>query len=88
MPNVLSIFSGGGGIDCGFKKAGFEICFSTDFWHPACDTLEHNKVGKIVICSDIRDINYDLCLAKIGMKISDIETKFNGIYNGFKSCGE
>ena len=23
MPNVLSIFSGGGGIDCGFKKAGF-----------------------------------------------------------------
>ena len=39
MPNVLSIFSGGGGIDCGFKKAGFDICFSTDFWKPACDTL-------------------------------------------------
>lgn len=32
MPNVLSIFSGGGGIDCGFKKAGFTICFSTDLW--------------------------------------------------------
>ena len=31
MPNVLSVFSGGGGIDCGFKKAGFDICFSTDF---------------------------------------------------------
>ena len=44
MPNVLSIFSGGGGIDCGFKKAGFEICFSTDFWQPACDTLKKNKV--------------------------------------------
>ena len=29
---VLSIFSGGGGIDCGFKKAGYDICFSTDFW--------------------------------------------------------
>ena len=32
MPNVLSIFSGGGGIDCGFKKAGFDnvvlcICY-------------------------------------------------------------
>lgn len=45
MPNVLSIFSGGGGIDCGFKKAGFEICFSTDFWQPACDTLKKNKVA-------------------------------------------
>ena len=49
MPNVLSIFSGGGGIDCGFKNAGFEICFSTDFWKPACDTLEKNKVGKLVV---------------------------------------
>ena len=54
MPNVLSIFSGGGGIDCGFKKAGFDICFSTDFWKPACDTLEKNKVGKLVVCDDIR----------------------------------
>ena len=53
MPNVLSIFSGGGGIDCGFKKAGFDICFSTDFWKPACDTLEKNKVGKLVVCDDI-----------------------------------
>ena len=44
MPNVVSIFSGGGGIDCGFKKAGFDICLSTDFWKPACDTLEKNKV--------------------------------------------
>ena len=48
MPNVLSIFSGGGGIDCGFKKAGFEICFSTDFWLPACDSLEKYSVGVLV----------------------------------------
>ena len=45
---VLSIFSGGGGIDCGFKKAGYDICFSTDFWQPACDTLEKNKVGRLL----------------------------------------
>lgn len=50
MPNVVSIFSGGGGIDCGFKKAGVDICLSTDFWKPACDTLEKNKVGKMVVC--------------------------------------
>lgn len=69
MPNVLSIFSGGGGIDCGFKKAGFDICFSTDFWKPACDTLEKNKVGKLVV---------DACLAKIDMKKSDIDILVGG----------
>lgn len=78
MPNVLSIFSGGGGIDCGFKKAGFTICFYTDFWKPACDTLEKNKVGKLVLCEDIRKVNYSEQLAKIGMKISDIDVLAGG----------
>lgn len=78
MPNVLSIFSGGGGIDCGFKKAGFNICFSTDFWKPACDTLEKNKVGKLVVCDDIRKIDYDDCLEKIGMQKSDIDVLVGG----------
>lgn len=78
MPNVLSIFSGGGGIDLGFKAAGFDICFSTDFWRPACDTLEKNKVGKMVICDDIRKIDYDASLNSIGMKKSDIDILVGG----------
>ncbi len=78
MPNVLSIFSGGGGIDCGFKKAGFTICFSTDFWQPACDTLENNKVGKLVLCEDIRNVDYAASLASIGMKLSDIDVLVGG----------
>lgn len=78
MPNVLSIFSGGGGIDCGFKKAGFDICLSTDFWQPACDTLEKNKVGKKVVCDDIRNIDYEECLAAIGMKKSEIDVLAGG----------
>lgn len=56
MPNVLSIFSGGGGIDCGFRKAGYNICLSTDNWKPACDTLEQNHVGRLVVCEDIRKL--------------------------------
>ena len=78
MPNVLSIFSGGGGIDCGFKKAGFNICFSTDFWKPACDTLKKNNVGSLIVCDDIRNINYDECLAKIDMKKEDIDILVGG----------
>lgn len=70
---VLSIFSGGGGIDCGFKKAGYDICFSTDFWRPACDTLEKNKVGRLVRCADIRQIHYAEELASIGLTTADID---------------
>lgn len=78
MPNVLSIFSGGGGIDCGFKKAGFDICLSTDVWKTACDTLEKNKVGKLVICDDIRNIDYKKALKKINMGIKDIDVLVGG----------
>lgn len=78
MPNVLSIFSGGGGIDCGFKKAGFDICLSTDFWKIACDTLERNSVGKLVVCDDIRNVNYADSLAKIGLQLSDIDVLVGG----------
>ncbi|EPY7705171.1 MULTISPECIES: DNA cytosine methyltransferase [Bacillus] len=56
--NVISIFSGGGGIDLGFQQAGFEILYSTDFAEAACQTLEHNKVGKIVECKDIREVDF------------------------------
>ena len=75
---VLSIFSGGGGIDCGFKAAGFDICFSTDFWQPACDTLEKNKVGRSVKCADIRTIDYNAELSKINLKTSDIDVLVGG----------
>lgn len=78
MPNVLSIYSGGGGIDCGFKKAGFTICFSTDHWQPACDTLKKNDVGMAVLCEDIRNVDYDKELAKIGMTIGDIDVLVGG----------
>ena len=76
--NVLSIFSGGGGIDCGFKKAGFNICFSTDYCERACETLEKNKVGKLVVCDDIRNINYKKYLATIGLNLRDIDVLVGG----------
>lgn len=78
MPNVVSVFSGGGGIDCGFKKAGFDICLSTDFWRPACDTLERNRTGRLVVCDDIRNVDYRKCLNRTGLDISDIDVLAGG----------
>lgn len=79
MPiNVLSVFSGGGGIDLGFRQAGYQICFSTDYWKPACETLENNHIGLAVKCCDIRDVDYASELAKVGMTINNIDVLAGG----------
>lgn len=78
MPSVLSIFSGGGGIDCGFANAGFDICMSTDSWRTACDTLEKNRIGKLVVCDDIRDIDYANSLKTLGMAFDDVDVLAGG----------
>lgn len=75
---LLSVFSGGGGIDCGFKKAGYDICFSTDFCQAACDTLELNNIGRLVKCADIREINYKEELNTIGLSPIDIDILVGG----------
>ena len=55
---VVSIYSGAGGLDLGFHKAGFRNIFSTDYWQPACNSLKKNKISNQVICDDIRNINF------------------------------
>ncbi len=78
MPNVISIFSGGGGIDCGFQRAGYNICLSTDNWRTACDTLVQNHVGRLVVCEDIRNVDYAAELGKMGLTFSDIDVLVGG----------
>lgn len=56
--SVLSLFSGCGGLDLGFKKAGFHTVFATDVWSIACNTLEENNAADEVVCEDIRNIDF------------------------------
>ena len=50
---VISLFSGCGGLDLGFKNAGYKTVFATDVWDIACKTLLMNKAADEVICGDI-----------------------------------
>lgn len=77
-PKVVSIYSGGGGIDCGFEKAGYELCLSTDNWQTACDTLKKNGLSRKVVCADIRDIDYGKTLNAAGLVPSDIDVLAGG----------
>ena len=38
-PKVVSLFSGAGGLDIGFRNAGFHTVFASDVWTIACQTL-------------------------------------------------
>jgi len=55
--NVVSLFSGCGGIDLGFAQAGFLILWANDIDQKACETYERN-LGKHVVCGDIQEIDY------------------------------
>jgi len=48
--NAVSLFSGCGGMDFGFKAAGFEIIFANDFDRHSCETLRLNGASNVVEC--------------------------------------
>lgn len=56
---VISLFSGCGGLDLGFIKAGFEIIWANDFDKEATKSYELN-IGKHIICKNIYDIDASL----------------------------
>lgn len=53
---VVSLFSGAGGLDLGFKMAGHEIIWANDLYEDAVETYKHNLGGHIV-CEDISNID-------------------------------
>ena len=55
--NLISLFSGCGGMDLGFKKAGFNVLWANDIDSKACETYAKN-FGKHIICGDIAEIDY------------------------------
>lgn len=57
-PKIVSVFSGVGGIDFGFEKAGFETVFATDIWDRACESLEVNFPKSEVVCETIENIDF------------------------------
>jgi len=52
---VVSVFSGGGGLDYGFVKSGYEVVWAIDIEKNAVKTYAAN-IGNHVICKDINVI--------------------------------
>ena len=65
---VVSLFSGCGGLDLGFIKAGFEVIWANDFFPDAVETYKKN-IGDHIVLGDITKIpsseipdNFDILL--------------------------
>lgn len=71
---IASLFSGAGGLDLGFKKAGFEIVWANDNDSDAVDTYIKN-LGEHCVLADIEKLN-----------IREIP-KVDGIIGGFPCQG-
>lgn len=56
--SIVSVFSGCGGLDIGFKENGFNTVLAMDNWMPACNTLIENSIAEKVINEDIRLVDF------------------------------
>jgi DNA (cytosine-5)-methyltransferase 1 len=64
---VSSLFSGAGGMDIGFRDAGFDVVWANDYDKDACET-HRLWSGSDVICADVADLDPK------GMPDSDVIT--------------
>ena len=53
--NVVSLFSGAGGLDLGFIQAGHNIIWANDIFKDAVSTYRHN-IGDHISLQDIHEI--------------------------------
>lgn len=53
---IVSLFSGAGGLDLGFIKAGHHVIWANDLYHDAVESYRHN-LGNHIVEEDIHNIS-------------------------------
>ena len=57
--DVVSFFAGCGGLDLGFRQAGFNVVWANEFEADVFETYEYNHPGTTLCKKDIREVTVD-----------------------------
>lgn len=89
MLNLISLFSGGGGMDCGLEAVGFESRFCSDIDYHSCVTLRHMKLmarngqrgglqNSQILQKDICSLEPEEILARARLKFGEVDLLAGG----------
>ena len=84
---AVSFFSGAGGLDTGFKYAGFNNIISIEHTELFCNTLRLNEPEKIIIGPPnyTGDISDRETISRLLIEFG-VEENFNGVFHGGPPC--
>ncbi|MDQ7839242.1 MAG: DNA cytosine methyltransferase [Thermodesulfobacteriota bacterium] len=75
--NVISLFTGAGGLDYGFEAAGFTTRVAIEMDSDCCETIKKNRDWP-VICQDINDVSSEQILKTAGIKKGKVDVLIGG----------
>ncbi|MCK9220767.1 MAG: DNA cytosine methyltransferase [Bacteroidales bacterium] len=88
QPKAISLFAGAGGCSLGFKQAGYNIVYATDFDKSAIETYKKNFPDTLAECKDIKDIDFSQLLVDLELKQGEIDILIGGPpCQGFSTAG-
>lgn len=65
LPKIVSLFSGAGGLDLGFKRSGFPLTFAVDLSPSAIQTHKRNFKEATSVAADLEELGPDGVLAQL-----------------------
>jgi DNA (cytosine-5)-methyltransferase 1 len=85
---AISLFCGAGGCSVGFKEAGLDIVYACDYDQQAVKTYKYNFPECVVELKDLRNMDYNDLLVKVGLKPGELDVLIGGPpCQGFSTAG-
>ena len=75
---VISLFSGAGGLDIGFEKAGFNISVAVEIDSACCETLRANRPTLPIINKSVTDVTGEEILNAANLSVGEAALVIGG----------